>query len=149
MLYWLMAVTVLNGLKLADLELKARIGKDLENAEDGYEYSVNWSYAGQVSTLPFPQGVHDSRTGGLVSGLKEEVQAQLIDASNGCSRVDHFVSANGIKNTVLKSGERIAESYAIAGVGDNLKGKCPEPGEYRMEHDIGDSGTWGFTFQLE
>ncbi|RYJ08021.1 hypothetical protein ELS19_19780, partial [Halogeometricum borinquense] len=40
MLYWLVAVIVLNGLKLADLELKHRLGKELEEAETGYEYST-------------------------------------------------------------------------------------------------------------
>ena len=40
MLYWLVGITVLNGLKLADLELKDRLGKSLGAAKDGYEYST-------------------------------------------------------------------------------------------------------------
>lgn len=84
----------------------------------------------------------------LVLGLEKEVQAQLTDASEGCSRVDGFVRADGIKNTVLKADARIGKPYAIVGVDDELEGNCPNPGEYRMEHDIGDYGTWGFEFRL-
>lgn len=117
----------------------------VENAGDE---TVSWSYAGQVSDLPLPQGIHDSRTDGLVIGLREEVQAQLIDAADGCSRVEQFVRADGVKNTVLESGERIERSYAVAAVDGNLEGTCPEPGDYRMEHDLGGQEVWGFEFQL-
>lgn len=111
--------------------------------------TVSWSYGGGVSNLPFPQGVHDSKTGGLVLGLEEEVRAQLIDASSGCARVDQFTQADAIKNTTLEAGEQTKRSYAIAGVGGELSGNCPPPGDYRMEEDIGEYGTLGFNFTLE
>lgn len=111
--------------------------------------TVSWSYGGGVSDLPFPQGVHDSDTGGLVIGLEDEVRAQLIDASSGCARVDQFVQADGIKNTVLNAGEQTKRSYAIAGVAGELNSTCPDPGEYRMKHEWGDFGMWGFNFTLE
>lgn len=111
--------------------------------------TVSWSYAGGVSDLPFPQGVHDSNTGGLVIGLEDEVRAQLIETSSGCARVDQFVRADGIKNTALEAGEQIKRSYAIAVVDEELNGICPDPGEYRIEHDLGDYGIWGFNFKLE
>lgn len=111
--------------------------------------TVSWSYGGGVSNLPFPQGVHDAETGGLVIGLEDEVRAQLIEASSGCARVDQFVQADAIKNTELKASEQTKKSYAIAGVGGELSGNCPPPGEYRMEEQIGDYGTLGFNFTLE
>jgi hypothetical protein len=118
-------------------------------AKNTSDKAVSWSYAGGVSDLPFPQGVHDSETGGLVIGLEEEVRAQLMDISSGCARVDQFVRADGIKNTVLKAGEQTKRSYAIAGVDGELNGTCPDPGEYRMQRDLGDVGVWGFNFKLE
>lgn len=111
--------------------------------------TVSWSYAGGVSDLPFPQGVHSSDTGALVIGLEDEIRAQLIDASSGCVRVDQFVRADGIKNTILEAGEQSKRVYAIAGVDGELNSTCPSPGEYRMEHDFGDYGTWGFDFELK
>ena len=111
--------------------------------------TVSWSYAGGVSNLPFPQGVHDSESGGIVLGLEEEVQAQLMDVSSGCARVDQFTQADGIKNTTLEANNQVKRSYAIAGVGGELSGNCPPPGEYRMEHELGDFGMVGFEFKLE
>lgn len=111
--------------------------------------TVNWSYAGGVSGLPFPQGVHDSDTSGLVIGLEDEVQAQLIEASGGCARVDQFIRADGIQNTVLEAGEQTERSYAIVGVDGELNGNCPPPGDYRMEEDIGEYGMLGFNFTVE
>lgn len=111
--------------------------------------TVSWSYGGGVSNLPFPQGVHDSETGGLVIGLEEEVRAQLIDASSGCARVNQFTQADAIKNTTLEANKQTKKSYAIAGVAGELSGNCPPPGDYRMEEDIGEYGTLGFNFTLE
>lgn len=118
-------------------------------AENTGTETVRWSYTGQVGDLPFPQGVRDAGTGGLVIGLKPEVEAQLAETTDGCSRVEEFVTADGIKNTVLAPGERIERSYAVAGVAAGLEGGCPDPGEYRMEHEPGSYGTWGFEFRLE
>ena len=111
--------------------------------------TVSWSYAGGVGDLPLPQGGHDTDTRGLVIGLEDEVRAQLIDASSGCARVNQFVRADGIKNTVLKAGEQTKRSYAVAGVAGELNGDCPNPDEYRLEHELGDLGMWGFGFKLE
>lgn len=110
--------------------------------------SVSWSYAGGVSNLPLQQGIHDSEAGALVIGLTKEVESQLLDVSDGCARVDQFLRADAIKNTALESGDRIQESYAIVGVERNLEGTCPTPGEYRLEQDLGEYGTWGFDFEL-
>lgn len=118
-------------------------------AKNTGDETVSWSYGGGVSNLPFPQGVHDSEIGGLVIGLENEVRAQLIDASSGCARVDQFTQADAIKNTTLEAGEQTKKSYAIAGVGGELHGNCPAPGEYRMEYDFGEFDTWGFDFKLE
>lgn len=118
-------------------------------AKNTSDETVSWSYAGGVSDLPFPQGVHDSDTGGLVIGLEDEVRAQLIDASSGCARVDQFTQADAIKNTTLEAGEQTKKSYAIAGVGGELHGNCPPPGEYRMGYDFGEFDTGGFDFKLE
>lgn len=137
-------VTVLND-RLSTTEVPV-VEIAVKNTSDE---TVSWSYAGGVSDLPFPQGVHDSDTGGLVIGLEDEVRAQLVEASSGCARVDQFLRADGIENTVLKAGEQPKSSYAIAGVDRELHGACPTSGEYRMEHDLGDYGTWGFNFKLE
>ena len=111
--------------------------------------TVSWSYGGGVSNLPFPQGVHDSKSGVIVLGLEEEVRAQLLDVSGGCARVDQFTHADAIKNTTLEANNQVKRSYALAGVGGELSGNCPAHGEYRMEHDLGDVGMVGFEFKLE
>ena len=72
-----------------------------------------------------------------------------MNASSGCARVDQFARADGIKDTAIKPDEQIKRSYAIAGVAEELNGTCPEVGEYRVEHEPGDFGTWGFDFRLE
>jgi hypothetical protein len=118
-------------------------------AKNTDDETVSWSYGGGISDLPFPQGVHDSDNGGLVIGLEDEIRAQLIDASSGCARVDQFVRADGIQNTVLKAGEQTKRSYAIAGVAGELNGTCPDPGEYRMKHVSEDFGMWKFSSNLE
>ena len=111
--------------------------------------TVSWSYGGGVSNLPFPQGVHDSATGGVILGLEEEVRAQLMDVSSGCARVDQFTQADAIKNTTLEANTQVKRSYAIAGVAGELSGNCPPSGEYRMEYELGDFGMVGFEFKLE
>ena len=111
--------------------------------------TVSWSYGGGVSNLPFPQGVHDPATGGVILGLEEEVRAQLMDISSGCARVDQFTQADAIKNTTLEANTQVKRSYAIAGVAGELSGNCPPSGEYRMEYELGDFGMVRFEFKLE
>ena len=111
--------------------------------------TASWSYGGGISDLPFPQGVRDSDTNGLVIGLEDEVRAQLTDAPSGCARVDYFARADGSQNTVLKASGQTKRSYAIASVAGELNGTCPDKGEYRMEQEFGDFGVWGFNFSLE
>ena len=117
--------------------------------ENTGDETVSWSYAGSVSDLPFPQGVHDSETGGIVLGLREEVRAQLMDVSGGCARVDQFARADAIESTALEANDRVERPYAIAGVGGELSGTCPPPDEYRMERELGDVGIVGFEFDVE
>lgn len=135
---------------VSETELSSEKTPTLEiSAENTGGDSVSWSYAGQTSDLPFPQAVHDLSTSGLVIGLQDEVQAQLMDVSTGCSRVDSFVSADGIQTTTLAPNDRIEETYAIAGVNQELSDNCPETGTYRMEYEMSDFGTWGFEYKLE
>jgi hypothetical protein len=111
--------------------------------------TVEWSYGGQIAGLPFPQGIPTSDTGALVIGLQREVRAQLLDVSEGCSRVASFARADGAKSTSLSPGNRISETYAIAAVDAKLSNPCPATGSYRMEHDYGALGVWGFEFSLK
>lgn len=131
-------------------QLSATAVPNLEIAvENTGDESVRWSYTGQTSDLPFPQGVHDTETGTLVVGLDEEIRSQLMEADSGCARVDEFVGADGIKNTTLDPGQRHEREYAVVGVDGELSAGCPKPDTYRIEEEFGDLGTWGFDVRLE
>lgn len=110
--------------------------------------TVSWSYTGQNSNLPFPQGIH-TKAETLVIGLDEEIQSQLMEVKSGCARVDGFVGADGIKNTTLNPGQRRKQQYAVVGVNGEMSEGCPKARKYRFEEKIGELGTWGFDFQLE
>ncbi|WP_408959487.1 hypothetical protein [Natrinema sp. 74] len=110
--------------------------------------SAKWEYGGGVGNLPFPQRVY-SADDRLVIGLEKEVESQLRDTSRGCARLEHFVAANGIQHTSLEPDETIRNRYAVAGIGGNFNGVCPEPTTYRMEEQLGDYGEWGFTIKLD
>lgn len=135
---------------VSEAELSSETMPTLEiSAENTGEDTVSWPYTGQIGNLPFPQGRHDASNGVLVIGLQEEVRAQLMDVSDGCSRVNSFLTADGIQTTSLGSGDRVRETYATVGVNQELNGNCPDTGTYRMENEMGDLGTWGFKFRLE
>lgn len=100
-----------------------------------------------ATEIPFPQGI-GSEPAGLVSGRATSVEAQLVDADEGCVRVPFFDRDDAQMEARLEPNESVEETYGIAGNEGALDELCPEPDTYRFEFTYDDHGTWGFEIEL-
>ncbi|WP_293032163.1 hypothetical protein [Natronococcus sp.] len=98
------------------------------------------------SEFAFPQR---QVTDELEVGLEDEVAAAVLD-DGGCARIERGIARDDVKvETVLEPGDAIEQRYAVAPVDEELGDSCPEPGTYRVAHEYGEHGTWGFELELQ